>query len=245
MGKLTLTIHTAWLPKRGHAPEEYEDAFAVSPPSLPLRAAIADGATESAFSGGWARALVEEYVAPTPDRETPSLETAAAAVDRAGALLGAIERARVGWSPPEDPRWYVAAKTAEGAHAAMLGLQISANGDYHAESVGDCCLFLIRERRLTESWPMDNPDAFSHHPDLISSRSSDPPSVASSRSGTWRVGDTFLLATDALAAWLLEREMVPDPADDLLARARASGMRNDDATLVVISMVGNPPRSTA
>src|SRR5437762_14162270 len=48
-------------PKRGHGPQEYEDAFAGN---LALgRFAVADGATESAYAGLWARMLVNEFVA--------------------------------------------------------------------------------------------------------------------------------------------------------------------------------------
>src|SRR2546430_11000254 len=47
-------------PKRGHGPREYEDAFA---DNLALgRFAVADGATESAYAGLWARMLVNEFV---------------------------------------------------------------------------------------------------------------------------------------------------------------------------------------
>ena len=42
------------LPKRGHSPEEYEDALAGDPRSG--RFAVADGASESSFAGLWARA---------------------------------------------------------------------------------------------------------------------------------------------------------------------------------------------
>src|SRR4051794_29142331 len=50
------------LPKRGHTPEEYEDAFAADPALG--RFAVADGASESSFAGQWARLLAEGFVAP-------------------------------------------------------------------------------------------------------------------------------------------------------------------------------------
>ncbi|MGI9176221.1 MAG: protein phosphatase 2C domain-containing protein, partial [Rhodothermales bacterium] len=55
------------MPKAGHRESEYEDAFAVQPePALPFYAAIADGATETAFARIWARRLAEGFVAHRP-----------------------------------------------------------------------------------------------------------------------------------------------------------------------------------
>jgi hypothetical protein len=55
-----------WLPKAGNSDSEYEDAF--FPRRLKrrngrrLRFAVADGATETSFSGVWARLLVSSFV---------------------------------------------------------------------------------------------------------------------------------------------------------------------------------------
>lgn len=247
-----IEIDTAWRPKEGHSEDEYEDAFAVSEPQLPLRAAVADGATESAFSGRWARALAGAFV-------------------ERGELSAAVDTARANWAPQPDPaRWYAAAKAAEGAHAAILGLTIDRER-WRAESVGDCCLFHIRGARILETWPMTSADAFSHHPPLISSRPSDaihpesdvsihPDSSPSdhpsdhptdhtaieSTNGTWKAGDDFILASDAIAQWLLGRIDQSDfrlgagasagDLDALIAEARSNGMRNDDVTLIAISI---------
>src|SRR5438477_11487250 len=58
-------LHPGWhafhLPKRGHAPGEYEDAFAGDPARR--RFAVADGASESSFAAAWARLLAEGFVA--------------------------------------------------------------------------------------------------------------------------------------------------------------------------------------
>lgn len=214
-----LAIQTVWRPKRGHSPDEYEDAFALSGDTLPLRAAVADGATESAFSGGWARAVAQQYVHAGPDAP----------------LRDAIQQARRSWTPPHDARWYVAAKAEQGAHAAVLGLQIDPNG-WRAEAVGDCCLFWVRGGQLLESFPMASASEFSHRPALISSL--DESAQPKSASGTWKPDDTFLLATDAFAAWLLAQEVFPDLADldGLFERARTAGMRNDDVTALRVTI---------
>src|SRR5947209_4095831 len=53
--------HAFLLPRRGHAPGECEDALAGDPAAG--RFAVADGASESAFAGAWARLLAEGFVA--------------------------------------------------------------------------------------------------------------------------------------------------------------------------------------
>lgn len=245
-----IVTHAAWRPKDGHSEDEFEDAFAVTEPGLPFRAAIADGATESAFSGGWARALTAGFVRGRANAASRSeLEDGS----RGAGLRPVIQQARSRWKPEPDARWYVAAKAAEGAHAAVLGLEIDHAG-WRAEAVGDCCLFHVRDGRLLRSWPMTSADAFSNRPPLVSSRhtsiASGPAAAADleidAASGAWQPGDAFMLGTDAIAQWLLRQEPFPAVGDApktkrlqaeldaLVSRAASSGMRNDDATLVAV-----------
>lgn len=228
-----LTIRSAWRPKPGHRPDEYEDAFAVSPPRLPFRAAVADGATESIYSGGWARALVEAYVAGSA--ANPGAGASGAHSD--SPLAEAIRRARTSWGPEPDARWYVAAKAAEGAHAALFGFELRHDG-WLAEAVGDCCLFHIRDDLLLAAWPIDDPDAFSHRPPLVSSR--DSPMEILRTSGKWLPGDAFVFATDAAAEWLLRSEsqarLIFEPVDHWFDGSNRGFIRNDDVTLLVVTI---------
>src|SRR5262249_4315786 len=96
-------------PKRGHGPQEYEDAFAGN---LALgRFAVADGATESAYAGLWARMLVNEFVS------TASAEPSCWA-NWLPALQTQWESA-VGQAPMP---WYAEMKWQQGAFATFLGL---------------------------------------------------------------------------------------------------------------------------
>jgi hypothetical protein len=137
----------------------------------------------------------------------------------------------------------VAAKAAEGAFATVLGLSLHADGRWRAVSVGDCCLFHVRGDALVRRWPFASPDDFTNRPALVPSRSDRRVPAPERTDGPWRPGDRFLLATDAVAAWLLHeedaatRDWDPDSFRAAVGRARDDGsLRNDDATLLVLDL---------
>src|SRR4051794_41014129 len=97
------------LPKSDHTAEEYEDAWAADPAAG--RFAVADGASESAFAGLWARLLAEGFVAARRPRAF------------AGWRGGPRRRWAAGVMGLELP-WYGEMKRAEGAFATLLGLAL-------------------------------------------------------------------------------------------------------------------------
>src|SRR5262245_4614002 len=106
------------LPKRGNTPDEYEDALAGDPAAG--RFAVADGASESAFAGEWARLLAEGFVRA------------------AGPWEGWLPGARARWAAEAGGRpmaWYEEAKFQEGAFATLLGLH-AGRRRWHAWAVG-------------------------------------------------------------------------------------------------------------
>lgn len=224
-----------WQPRHGHADEEYEDAFALSPTeAFPVRAAVADGATESAYARDWAALLADGIVAQE--------------VSRASALRAALPawqkqwQRRVAGQASRQP-WYAAAKTEQGAFATVLGLTLRADGTWQALSVGDCALFHVRRGALRAAWPVDDPDAFTQRPALVPSRGTHALPAPEETTGTWVPGDAFLLATDAAAAWLLRTDPVAVLAlddDTFPARIRAAReagrLRNDDVTILTLRM---------
>ena len=194
-----LRWHAFHTPKRGNAPEEYEDAYAGDP--VRGRFAVADGASESSFVAEWARLLVEGFVnaEKSPWRE---LE-----------WMGA-QRQR--WAADIDARplpWYAEDKREQGAYATLLGIGFrrptdAQPGVWRALAVGDSCLFRLRDGHLRQSFPLTHSSDFGNQPPLLGSRgrSADTPEKAVRRiGGKWRRGDRFLLMTDALAEWTLRR----------------------------------------
>ncbi|NBC19174.1 MAG: hypothetical protein GVY18_17865 [Bacteroidetes bacterium] len=230
----TPTSTTFWLPKAGHRADEYEDAVAVSAGAFPAYAAIADGATESAFARRWAQLLVRG-----------SVEAQVASASALAAQLPAWQtawRTAVAERTTEAP-WYAAAKAEEGAYAALLTLMVTADGRWRAVAVGDCCLLHLRGEALHAAWPLDDPDQFTHRPDLLASQPAAPRPPMREHEGAWQAGDALVLATDALAAWLL----ATDPTRalgwtdasfrDAVTAARDDGaLRNDDVTALILAL---------
>jgi len=223
------------VPKSGAEEKEYEDAACVQTAAWPVRAAVADGATESAFARSWAERLARGVV---EQGATP--EAFGNAVSDWQTEWRAAVRTRAQGRP-----WYVAAKAEEGAFATLLGLSLTADGQWRAVSVGDCCLFQVRDGALVRSWPFGTAEAFTNRPALVPSRPDQALPAPEHASESWTAGDGFVLATDAVAAWLLNPESRVGPAtagawdDEQFRRAVDRGraeerLRNDDATLLVI-----------
>lgn len=254
-------IEALSLQKAGNQPSENEDAFAPDsasapgrvsvPEDAPLHVAVADGATESLFSGYWARLLAGAFARG----EVP---------DAAGllAVLPALQgqwHAHVGAKPLP---WYAEEKLREGAFATLLGVRLLAPptaegpGTWEALAVGDSCLFHLREERLVHSFPLEQSAAFGSSPFLLSTHAWQNARVGPQvrvASGDVRDGDTLFLMTDALACWFLaehEQGHAPWTAlpgafsgegraafEALVGRLRAEkAMRNDDVTLLQLSV---------
>src|SRR5262245_2430901 len=192
--------HVFWMPKAGNALSEYEDAFwprqvgfgATSPV---LRLAVADGATETSFSGLWARLLVSSYGRGRLTEEMAGDELR---------KIRRVWRRAVGHKPLP---WYAEEKLRSGAFSSLAGLTISPSGkgsagagDWQATAIGDSCLFQMRGGDLIRSYPFSQADEFNSRPQLISSLDgADEDFPAHKVWGSWEASDTFFLMTDALA----------------------------------------------
>jgi hypothetical protein len=232
-------------PKSGNSAEEYEDAWAQrqtrTPPPGGIRVAVADGATESSFAKLWAVLLAQSYVR----------------TEVAGAeFLARLGAARRLWRSRLAGRrlpWFASEKAEQGAFAAFLGVEIDAhNNRWTALAVGDCCLMQVddvgKRMRVLQAFPLQQSSQFTMSPYLIGSRSNgEPPNERIQLSkGSLRDGDMLLLATDAVAAWLLRRHeegrplwrwlyrklSTPESFAAMVTYGRKNGLRNDDCTLV-------------
>jgi len=220
---MKILVQSFWLAKNGNAPDEYEDSFdfsyngkrwtkaddaptffAVEREMKRPRFAVADGATESSFSGLWARLLVRSYVSQDP--RTPKT------------LRTIVESCGKQWTKELAGRslsWFAKEKVRQGSFAALVGLSLRTtgkqnrqNGRWTALAAGDSCLFQIRGGQLIAAFPVEHAEGFGYHPLLLSTSPEKNGSVWElsgrlRRTGEWESGDLFLLMTDALGQWFL------------------------------------------
>jgi hypothetical protein len=235
-----LTWISASVPKPGHKAAENEDATAAHPGRM--RFAVADGATEGWQSGGWAKHLATAYARRPP--------TPADFPDWLAAARGA-------WVPPAGggAAWYAEVKQEQGSFSTLLGVEFRESATrkglaWKAVAVGDSCLLVLRNDRVEVAFPLSRPDEFGTRPALVPSpagaRCPDPDWLA----GRADPGDLVVLATDAVARYLLAREP-PVGRDPVVAAVRAavasgtsdpvvesllglSDVLNDDASVVAV-----------
>ena len=231
MARIRLRWRNYLTPKRGNSAAECEDA--IEGDVVDKRFAIADGASESYAAGEFARMLAREYVSNGADREW-------------------LIQPRVQWQErfgKGEVAWYAEEKIASGAHATFLGLNVGTEGEHgrwSAVAAGDSCLFVLHEGKLATSFPLDQSSAFNGAPALVRSHGEEP--MWEFGMGELHGGDRLLLATDALAQYLLctsEAGNFAGPAllsiqdaDDFakwVQDARAAGqLKNDDVALGII-----------
>ena len=248
-----------WLPKAGNSLDEYEDASRVIYPQRigasgrrMARAAVSDGASESAFAREWANVLVDAFVTRPMDVSGLSEE----------ALNVWLALAQEEWHdlvPWDRIPWHGEAKAQAGAFATLLGLTFgSTRGNtrrlcWRAVAVGDSCLFVVRDGGLELSFPLDDAATFDNSPSLVCSNPDNAEELwghVRRHGGECGAGDFFILASDAVACWFLARSAAREkPWETLLTldnagwgtwveeQRRTGLMRNDDVTLVIIEVV--------
>ncbi len=248
-----------WLPKAGNRLDEYEDAFRTAFPR-PIREcspnsariAVSDGASESAFARDWARTLTDAFVASPPDLRGLTEDS----------LQDWLTEPQGEWHagvPWDSIPWHGEAKARAGAFATLLGLTIGVAPDdprrlsWEAVAVGDSCLFVVREDRLWQSFPLEDAAQFDNLPALVCSNPSNAEGLwegVRQHRGECEPGDLFILATDALACWFLAGSAAGEKPWELLLQLGPSDwkrwvdeqrreglMRNDDTTLVIVKVV--------
>lgn len=238
-----------WLQKAGSSKEEYEDAFSpkdlVRQPKEAFRCSVADGATETSFSGLWAQMLADSYVQKGPS-------------------LAEMQQAWQNQISGKELAWYAEEKAESGAFAAYVGLTLYRKSGKHgssraweAKALGDSCLFQIRKGEIIVAMPLESWHQFSSSPALISSNPARNKGIEENlveASGNWRDGDIFYLMSDAISCWFLRRqeehgdaidwmEAISDQTqfESLVSEQREIAdedgrrmMRNDDVTLMRI-----------
>lgn len=235
-----------WLQKDGNFPKEYEDAFSLRGKT----AAIADGASDTSYSRKWAKILTQKFTRNPESWLVPE------------EFKGSLEKAQKIWLENIDFSnlfYFVEAKIREGACATLLGIEFKeAEGEdiltWRAVTVGDSCLFHVRNDKFLVTFPMKQPDQFTHCLPLLCSvkdspfRKAEP--VFFDAEEPCYPGDKVVLCTDALAKYILTeyaagrdlwRELISIQtykkwADFIQQNRHGGGLDNDDTTMIVLSI---------
>ncbi len=249
--------------------ENCEDACAISRDET--RFALCDGVSASKFARPWARLLALEWVAqPLAAHDAETLDAW-------------LEKPRRHWLNWVNNTWFVKINErnrsmrrvefkqddvkkfiTQGAAATFLGLTIDrTTSTWSAIAIGDTCLFHFSytdaEAWKYESFPLKQSSDFTDGPAIITTRPQSAALAAShlvSAGGEYKAGDLLLMATDALAMWLLiqlehEHER-PEKIIKLLDRLAREGdemftqlvdrekankqLTDDDITLIIIHL---------
>jgi hypothetical protein len=234
------------LPKIGDDERDCEDRLkiTVDDNSARVRAAVADGATSSAFSGQWAELLVEAYCERPFSDWNDFAQRAGVAAKRWSADVFA-----------RDLPWHALERAQAGAAAAVAGVELSESvRAWSAFALGDSCLFHVRSERVVRMLPEYRIEDFGNNPLLISTAPSNNAGLASvyhSSSGQYELGDCFVLATDAASEAILRLTQRDGGIAEFL-RALSSGesearefieqlretneLRDDDVAVVAVKV---------
>jgi hypothetical protein len=224
-----------------------EDAYDVDPARL--LAVLSDGAGSGIFSRLWANLLAAGVVEARPSLTDPD------------ALACWLQECRERWLaginfPALRYTQQLRVRNA-GAGATLLVLQLAPSGDppeeglaWTAWAVGDSCLFWVRDNRLLATFPAERAEDFTVSTPLLQTLTDRPVITPLLAGGMGKLGDFFLLASDATAQLLLQRcESGAEPdwerfwqvaevdwRDEIVALRQSGEIVDDDCTLLAVRL---------
>ncbi len=197
---ITLKVASFITHKKAESLDDCQDAIKVN--EACSRYAVADGATRSFFPKQWAELLVERFC------EMPTLSLDA---ENWKQWLVPIQEAwykQVEERVQEVNQFYLtnSFNAREPAVSTFIGLEVEkTEREWRAVVVGDSCLFHKNSSGF-RSYLIEQSEDFTSRPEAFASfREANPYDPAFIR-GKLEPGDTFILATDALAKWILEHK---------------------------------------
>ena len=254
MAEWSFQVHSFLAPKAGLSDSECEDALGWN--TRKQRFCVADGATEGFDSRRWARLLVKHWLRSARPVTTPLVFS--------GWTQWVSSRFERHWRS-RRLSWFAEERARAGAFAAFVGLSFHESNEalyWQVIALGDCCLLLRRDDQIVESIPLADPESFNSRPILVPSKVDALETTAASivcRSGRVEPGDTYLLLSDAIAAWYLRSwrddgsRLQARAFEELIARGsygelqvlvnagRQSGLlRNDDIAAIVVCVRQDP-----
>lgn len=230
-------VRSLSLPKLGNEDGENEDGWFVT--TDVRRLSVADGASSAFASRQWSKLLTESFAA----ERMLDLSDAQQRVDFVATCAARWDAATSGGGD-----WWSNDARAKGSFAAFVGVVLADDLSFVADAVGDSCLMAVDESgRLRMSFPLTSAEQFDSTPSLLGTNE---PEAGEWRRAAGRLapGHSLVLATDAVAEWLLGDAAQRLPwlvqADETVWTEALVGLRernemvNDDVTIVVATCRG-------
>jgi hypothetical protein len=249
---MTTRVQSFQTPKNGSTSQECQDAIAWDAQQMTF--AVADGVSDSAFQSLWANILVNSFVAKARTTQSFSRDW----------LVNWLQTQQNVWNSQvnwETIPWHGRMKAQQtGGQATFLGIRILPDKRaWIGIAMGDCNLFRFgKDGRLKETVPNHRSADFSNATQAFSSTLDNQDHMISQVKmiqGAFDPGDSLVLATDAMARWILEG--LEDKTDPLLeiptsdepgvfnqwvSTQRQSGALKDDDTSLLLIQLDPVPR---
>ena len=254
---LQIKVRDLHAPKLKETERDYQDHFRsrqLTTTNPTVRAAIADGATDSAFAARWAQELTRLFVENPPVNDEGVLSDISEWLKPAqSAWHDSVQWDRVPWHGIDKAR--------RGAVATFLGLTIESADDGQLKvrsiAVGDCELIIIDSKdQMTMKFPVKKASEFNNRPDLICSNpkgNQGLDTLVKRDTASISLHDLVILTTDAMAEWLLSEGNTSDRCrqisqmDDtefaawLESERNCGRIKNDDTTIAFIEFESADP----
>lgn len=188
-------------PKKGEPFQTCQDSLAFQDKHS-VRFAIADGVSQSSFPAIWSQLLVSEFCKSGMTRFIKMIKSSG------------INKLATTWKTrctEQDnsgiPSFFLKKKLEQPAFSTFIGIQLfnitKHKSKFFVAAVGDSCLFRFENQKFQNSYPQTTSTEFSGLTEAIGTDSKT--KAIQTFKGNTKWGDTFVLATDALAKWLMER----------------------------------------
>ena len=169
--------------------------------------AIADGLTHSTFQDIWAKKLVNRFIEKpfVPDLNAQKLKDWLEDIQKE--WISEIAQVK----PAKDKETHeeiIEIAKDKGAESTLLGMIIQKKKKKRQKlqlfGIGDTNMFLVRNNRIKEKFPVTSVKSFTNRTKALCSIDNPLQEIPELKEVNAKKGDIVILATDALAKWILE-----------------------------------------
>jgi len=237
--------------KAGEARKDCNDRIAIN--ERVHQYAVADGATRSFLSSIWAELLVKYFCSDKYDNDLIQIKKD---WRKWLAVIQKKWRKHAETKVAKNKKYYLINRLNqnESAVSTFVGIEFKNEGQHlswQAMIVGDTCLFHLRfknKKYRTDRYLLKKASQFDSFPEYFASYEKDNKYEPSFIEGTCQQGDYFIIATDALAQWIMSYidlknknplkilERLTEETIDKLRKNKSLKLENDDVAILILEV---------